>query len=1105
MKICAVQAMIALTLCGVSMAHANYAQLLDKKITVKLENVPFEKALKKIEQAADVKFGYSINQFRHEETVTITVENQALRDFLPLLFEPRSIRYKVHEKDGTITLKKFERRDDDHSFRLEQDEHEDNIIKDVLQINGTVTDAATKQPMAGVNVVVKGTTRGTTSDENGNFAIEAHDGEVLVFSFIGYAPFELKLSGQTSVEVQLQQDITSLKEVVVNAGYWTVRKDQQTGNIAKVNASDIQHQPVSNPLAALQGRVAGLEVVQSSGLPGGNFTVRIRGRNSVSNGNDPLYIIDGVPYTSTSLSMAETANGLYGGGISPLNSINPSDIESIEVLKDADATAIYGSRGANGVILISTRKGQPGRTKVDFRLNSGVGKVASRMELLTSPEYLEMRREAFINSGTTPTPANAPDLTVWDTTRYTDWQNELLGGTARFSDAQLTISGGDKSTQFFVGSTYHKETTVFPGDNQDSRFSTNVNLSNVSLDQKLKTTVSATYAVNTTNMPKRDLTSLALTLSPVGPPLYRDDGELNWGPEAWNGFGINMHPLSYMNTGFDSRTETLMGNIMVSYSILPNLKVRANAGTTIIGMKAIQTSPIRSIDPVYASVATNSSVFSNSAFRNWISEPQISWQPSIGDGELDALVGASFLEEINDRMAQFASGFSSESLMKNINSADQIFKGSSGYSQYRYHAVFARVNYTFKKKYIINLTGRRDGSSRFGPGKQFSNFGAVGAAWIFSKENFVSKSIGGLSFGKLRGSIGVTGNDQIGDYQYLDTYSPSGSGPYMGSNGLNPQRLYNPNFAWELVRKIEAGLELGFIKDRVTLAASYYRNRSSNQLVGNPLPPTTGFNTIQSNFPAVIQNSGLELELGAIPFESNNFSWNIDINFSLPKNKLVSFPGLETSQYASRFAVGEPLSIAKQYHNTGVNTSTGIYEYEDTNGDNSYTSGDRQTIKFNGRYYYAGVSSGVRYKAFQLDLLFEFVKQNGYDYLLSFFSAPGRQSNFPALVMNRWREEGDVTDIQQFNILGAHQTAYSRLQSSDRAISDASYISLKNISLSWSLPQALLSNLRMEQLKVFMQGQNLFKITNYKGLDPENQSSVLPPLQVMTAGIHLTF
>jgi TonB-dependent starch-binding outer membrane protein SusC len=1103
MKICAAQIVIALTLCGIAVAHSNFAQVLDQQITITLTDTPFEEALKKIAAAADIKFAYSISQLRKESSVTIRAEQRMLRDILSDVLGSRNIQYKVHEREKTITLKK-----DIENVSKAQSHIEvtrDDLRKDVLQITGTVKDAVTLQPMAGVNVIVRGTTRGTTSDADGNFIIEANDGEVLVFSFIGYAPMEIRLSGQTQVDVQLQEDITSLKEVVVNAGYWTVKKDEQTGNIVKVNAEDIQRQPVSNPIAALQGRVPGLEVIQQTGVPGGNFTIRIRGQNSIRSGNDPLFIIDGVPYTSSTLAQRETSGEIYrtGTGSNPLNAINPNDIQSIEILKDADATAIYGSRGANGVVLITTKKGEQGKTKVDLSFYSGVGSMERRMDLLSTPEYVRMRKEAFENDGLQPS-ANAPDLLLWDTTRYTDWQKQLLGGTARYLDGQFSISGGERNTQFLISSGYHRETTVFPGDNADQRVSLLASISNRSTNEKFSTTFSFSYSAGRTNLLRRDLTALALELPPNAPAIYKENGSLNWGPSAWTDAFRN--PLSYTMGEYEARTSTLIGNASLNYSILPNLDVKASVGVTNTGLNAITTTPTTSFDPAVASLYGNTTAFSNSDFNNWIIEPQISWRPSGKYGKLDALVGMTYLSQENEAVSQYARGFSSEALMKNINAAPVILPGTSAYGLYRYNAVFGRLNYSVSEKYILNFTVRRDGSSRFGPEKQFANFGAIGAAWIFSRENFFPED-GVLSFGKIRGSFGITGNDQIGDYQYLETYSTKGSGQYHGKTGLKPQRLYNADFGWESNQKLEVGTELGFIRDRITTEISYYRNRSSNQLLGMQLPPTTGFSSIQSNFPATVQNTGFEVIATGRVIDKNHMLWTTSFNISVPRNKLIEFKDLESSQeFGNRFVLGEPLSIRRVYRFIGVNPETGIYEFEDFNQDGNLDIDDRYVLKFVGVKSYGGWSNSFRYKGFTVDFVAQFVQQSGNSHVLNSSQiAPGRQSNQTKSVLDRWTMPGDVDAGQRFSTSAAYQNAYANYGNSDRSVTDASFIRLKTISVSYLIPVTWTQRAFINQAKLFLQGQNILTLTNYQGLDPENGNSALPPLRVITGGFHLTF
>lgn len=1109
MKICSLQVVIAITLGILAFAHDNFAQVLDKKITVTLKEVSIDEALDVIGSAAGVKFFYSIDQLNVKDKLTLNAVNRSLRQILAELLSPYHVKYKVHEKKGEITLK-----------RQEQDARSELVIPETDQrltsvsshpaaatITGTVTDAATGQPMAGVNIIVRGTTDGTTTDADGKFSIWATDKDVLVFSFIGYTTFETPVGGRSVIDVVLEQDVKNLKEVVVNAGYWQVKDREQTGNITKVTAEVIQKQPVENPLQALQARVPGLEITQQTGVPGGNFKVRIRGTNSIANGNDPLYIVDGVPFTSTSMAMSETTFNIFIDGTSPLNGINPGDIESIEVLKDADATAIYGSRGANGVILITTKKGKPGNTRVDFNLYTGVGRPASKMDLLKTREYIRMRKETDKNDNRETTPLVAPDVLVWDTTRYTDWQKKLIGNPAKSIDGQLSMSGGDKYVQFLIGVGYHKESTVFPGDNSDARISTHIGLTSMSKNEKLQASVSFKYSINDSNLLKYDLTNVALRLPPNAPPLFKDNGDLNWGTDlatdAWV-FPNFVHPLSYLKMDYDAKTKNLLMNSVVSYEIGQGLQVKTNLGYSDIAMNAITTTPASSLAP-NAPDPQNSSAFSTSYFRNWTIEPQVNWTHLIRRHKFDILLGATFLEQVEQGISQLGSGFSSAALMKNLAAASSYGTATNYYSQYRYSAGFGRINYAANGKYILNITFRRDGSSRFGQGKQFANFGAIGAAWLFSNENFFKNSLPFLSFGKLRGSYGITGNDQLANYQYLDSYTSSGSYPHGGIVGLRPVRLSNPEFAWETNKKIEVGFELGFMKDRIEASISCYRNRSSDQLVGLPLPPTTGFASIQANLDAVVENRGLEAILNTRNIEKANFKWTTTANVSLPRNKLVSFPNLKASpSYSNTLVVGEPMNILKRYHYTGVDPQTGLYTFEDVNGDGLINSLDQQTIKFLGQDLQGGFLNTLQYKNFQLDVQLQIVKQKTSNFVSSFIAQPGAMQNQPALVMERWMNEGDVADVQRFTYSPEGYTAYTLFRSSDASITDGSYLRLKNLSISYSLAEAISQRLKMDGARVFVQAQNLLTWTHYSGLDPETLSYYLPPMKVVSAGIHLT-
>lgn len=966
-----------------------------------------------------------------------------------------------------------------------------------VPIRGTITDAQGLLPS--VNVQIKNKAIATVTDANGNFEIQALPEDTLIVSSMGYLTLELSVGSQTTFNLTLVEDATALEEVTVNAGYYKVKDTERTGSIASIKAADIEKQPVMNVLATMQGRMAGVDITQDSGIPGGGFNIQIRGLNSLRrNGNSPLYIIDGVPFASDAIGNAQTST-ILPNATSPLNSINPSDIESIEVLKDADATAIYGSRGANGVVLLTTKKGKAGKTQFSVNASTAFGNVTKNLDLLNTAQYLAVRRAAFENDNISEFAPTDYDVNgTWSETRYTDWQKELLGGTSKINSLQASVSGGSDQTHFLLSGNAYKQGTVFPGKFDYKKGGGHASFNHESTDKKFMVAFSGSYSVERNNQPSADLTRIARNLAPNAPALYDAEGNLNWENSTWE------NPLAALNSQSLTQTHGLIVNTTLSYELPLNFIARANVGITDMQNRETKTDPSTIYDPVYEASAEYSSLFLNSTSRSsWIVEPQLNWEKIYSNHKLNILVGSTFQRQLNDELLQFGSGFTSNSLLYDLSSASYIKTFSDAETEYRYQAIFGRVNYSYKNKYFLNLTGRRDGSSRFGPGKQFANFGAIGAAWIFSEEKIIKNSLPFLSFGKLRASYGITGNDQIGDYQYLDTYTSSGN-DYDGTIGLSPIRLFNPNFSWETNNKFEASVELGFLKDRITTSISYYRNRSSNQLVGIPLPGTTGFSFIQANLDATVQNSGLELTLRTGNFIRKNFEWISSINFTQAKNKLITFPGLEGSTYQSQYVLGESISIQKLYHYIGINEDTGVYEFEDVNGDGeiSYTD-DAKTLRDFSPKFYGGFSNSFRYKQVHLDFLFQFVKQINWN-ARSQYEVPGTFGNQATDVLGSWQPSvgGGSNQIYTTGVNGDAANAYTLYAGSDAAVADASYIRLKNVALSYDVPLPLKS----VQCKLFVQGQNLLTFTSFKDGDPEFQNrTLLPPLRILSFGAELKF
>lgn len=1051
-------------------------------ITLSLKNADLKTAIKALSRQSDYDFVYDERYLRHAKPISINLTNIEMERALKSIMSGQPFTYEIFEK--SIIIKP------DKSLV----EAIGNQLSQPATIRGHVTDSL-GTPLAGASVKVKGTSINTLTDREGNFTLrDLKVDAILQISFIGYVTQELP--AHDAITVILEHSQSKLDEAVVIA-YGTTTQRLNTGSVSRITAKQIENQPVGNPLAALSGHIPGLVVSQSNGVPGSSFTVQIRGRNSFAQGSEPLFIIDGIPFASgndnINILSSSIGNQLDGGGLSPFSTINPQDIESIEVLKDADATAIYGSRGANGVVLITTKRGRSGHTAVNANVYHGFSQIGNTMELLNTQQYLQMRREAFANDGISPNRNNAQDLFAWDTTRYTNFKDLYIGNTAKNTNAQLSFSGGNDNTQFLISGAYNSETTVFPGDAGNKRGSTNLNVSHSSQDRRFKANLSASYSSSNNNSLSADLTSHIFE-APNAPYPVDADGNLVWeegGVEYFN-------PLSYLKEHYEAKTNNLIANLQLEYQVIDRLTAKILMGYNSIDVNENHQRPLSAISPFLAPQRT--SQFGTNNFNGWNIEPQIEYNSSLWKGKLIALIGTTFQQNERNSTYLSLSGYSSDALLGSITAGSNVAGKSSSHNLYRYHAFFGRVNYNLADKYLINITGRRDGSSRFGPSQRFSNFGALGAAWIFTEENWFKQSLSVLSYGKIRGSYGITGNDQIGDYQYLDSWS-SGSRTYNNSAVLTPDWLSNESYSWEENKKFELAMELGMVKDRILFSVAYFRNRSSNQLVQYTLPYITGFGGITRNFPATIQNTGWELQLTADVLSQRHFSWKSSLNITLPKNVLVDFPAIESSSYAASYVVGEPLNLINNYRYLGVDPQTGQYQLLDVDGNGIYNVNDYVVNGHMVPRHYGGISNTFTYKNLQLDFLFDFRKQTGRNYLHSLSSSMysiGGMQNVPQEVLNRWQHSGDITDIPKLTTTRLPPFLYQ----SDRAYGDADFLRLRNVALSYTLPSQISKYMYSRLVRLYFQGQNLFTVTNYEGNDPETQQLFrLPPLKTYTFGL----
>lgn len=1032
MRITLLQGIVVMVFSGLAVAHDNHAQtILDKEVSLKVSEVSLDKALAQISSELKIRFVYSpLATF--DEKVSLDVTNQKLGSILETLLEPRGLVYSLDKEGDYIILKERKQIKHGELNSLPQSSLSIPLTGVVRDKNGT--------PIPGVSVIVKGSRNGAITDSDGKYSIDVNEGDVLVFSFVGYKKVEEEVNGRSTIDLILEEDATTLNEVIINGGYYKTTDKEKTGSIVKIGSEDIERQPVVSPLMALQGRVPGLEVTPANGMPGNAPKIRIRGENSLRpTGGYPLYIVDGMQLDSRPL---ETYNGAFIQMLDPLSTISPSNIESIEILKDADATAIYGSRGANGVILITTKSGRKanGRTNFDFNMYKGVGQIANRLDLLNTQEYLSMRHEAFRNDGVTLDEFNAPDLLLWDTTRYTDWQDVLIGGTSNITDIQANISGGNANTSFRFGGGYHKETLVFPGDFYSQQASASLGVNHTSTDKKFGIYFSVNYGRNVTKVfTDLDMMSYALGLAPNSPSIYNEDGTLNWelnesGSRTW------LNPFSSLKKTQDNVTNNLVANSVVSYSIWNDLTVKMNMGFTQLRNRELTKVPFSSMTPEEAETSTAQNTFGDNNRQSWMLEPQLDFSKSVNKHSFTAVLGSTWQASSSEYQAILAEGYTSDEFLGALQWAATYRIQREGVNEYKYNSVFARIGYNYAGRYLLNVTARRDGSSRFGPNNRFGNFGAIGAGWIFTNEQFMSSSHEILSFGKIRASYGVTGNDQIGDYQYYNYYVRTFL-KYDGNISIAPGALFNPNYQWERTKKLEMGIELEFLKSRIALEGMFYRNRSDNQLVEYALPATTGFPTVLENFGAVVQNQGIELVMKTQNIVKKDFSWNTTLNISIPNNKLVEFEGIEESAYALIYSVGNPLSIRRLFTYDGINSSTGLYQVKDFDSNGVFDDADKTFILHTDRKYYGGISNSFRYKAFQMSFLFQFARGNSQEYNSG--AAAGGIVNQSTRVKDRWMNSGDKSEYQKYSQNFSAFVSNVMFEQSNASFVDGSFCVLK--------------------------------------------------------------
>ncbi len=990
-------------------------------------------------------------------------------------------------------------------------------------ISGKVTDAKQGDPLPGVSVVVKGSNSGTVTDADGAYKLTVSEkATTVIFSYLGFGTKEVSINGSL-INISLEDGQSQSLDEIVVVGYGTKIKKDLTGNIAKVKGADVQNMPVTNLNQALQGRAAGVFVEANNGKVGEGVKILIRGSGSISASNSPLYVVDGVPINNSS----------YSGN--PIADINFNDVESFDILKDASAAAIYGSRAANGVVLITTKRGKAGKTNFQVNTQYGFNKPTHLRGFLNASEYVSLVREAAINSdiieGIDPLdPSQYAGSWLQHAerrlTRYsgwsdwrtletnTNWEELAFNDKARTSAIDISASGGNDKTKFYLSASYNNQDGILIG-NRFKRLSTRINLDH-NVNDKFKVgfnlSLSQTSAGRVPVDNEFSTPMQIVALSPVT-PLRDLDGNLYNSPTT-----TYSNPyVDFANGKFNSLIYRNIGNIFGQYNILPSLFFRTELGADIQNQND---------DQFYGFSTTYGTGSNGYGESDWYRSLDyninnyFNFKKSFSDvHDIDAVLGMSYQHYNSEYANVYGEQFPVEDLQK-LESAALIKGGTSVATNSSFLSYFARANYKFNDKYLLTFSGRLDGSSVFGNDRRYGFFPAISAGWILSEENFLENS-NTFSFLKLRGSWGLTGNaDGFGDFAHLGLW---GGSSYNGVSGLSPTQLANKELRWEKSNQVDIGLDFGLFNNKISGEIDVYNRKTKDLIYNVPVPGNSGFTTQTVNIGSM-ENKGIEFVINSENVSNKTFRWTSNLNVSFNKNKIVKLDGEQTSvpgndgRYMNSLIVGESIGIFYGPKYAGVDPANGdaLYYLQDgkTTTNDYNLAGDFIVGNPNPKVI-AGLGNTVSFKGIELSFLFQGVfgnqVMNGAGGFMS--ASFDWYDNQTREQLNRWQKPGDITDVPQLRL------AYGNgISSSSRYVYDADYIRLKNVTLAYNLPVSVLRKLKISTAKVYVTGVNLLTFTDYPGWDPEvntdyragnrNQGSdfyAAPQIKNISVGLNIGF
>ncbi len=975
-----------------------------------------------------------------------------------------------------------------------------------IKVSGTVTDTQTGETLPGVNIVVQGTTAGTTTDSKGNYTIDAPTDAILIYSFVGYKEKKVEVQARQTIDVQLQKAITTLEEVVA-VGYGTQIRKNLSSSISKVKTEDITSVPTSSFEGSLQGQAAGVQVTSSSALAGSAVQVRIRGTSSASANSEPLYVIDGIPVEGGQISSsqpgaeAQVYDLQTAANTNVLASLNPEDIESVEVLKDAAAAAIYGSRGANGVVLITTKSGKAGKTQINASASFGISEVTNRMELLNSEQYIKLAKEAWYNSG------NSME-NFWDESGIltggltkeqalntnTDWIDEMLQIGQR-QEYNISARGGDEKTQFYLSANVKDESTILKGNNYQ-RLGTRLNIEHQLSNRFRIGTKMMLSHVDDQQVPTSWAGGIGnvTDMLPIW-PVRAEDGSY---------FRAINNPVAQTNLrDIHLKSNQLFGNWFLKANIIDGLTFRSEFGANLLYNDDFH---YRAAEITYQNRAVSSTVLGNQRSWNW--KNILNYVRDINNNHFDILLATEAQNYVRKVNTMVGEGF-----FNTIQTRPQdasVKHAIYNENEYSFMSYIGRLNYDYNDRYLLSMSLRADGSSRFGEGNRWGYFPAASVGYILSEENYFEGLSKIFNFVKLRASYGIVGNAEIGDYAY---YSSFANQPYDGNAGIILNNLGDEDLGWESTQQLDIGLSLEALEGNIRAELDYYHKKTSDLLLPFPVSEMTGVAVITRNV-GELSNEGIDVMLGTTNIKTSNFSWETDFTFNYNINKVEKLAdelgeGLQTSQGLSSVELyeGHPVGTKAMVEWGGVDAATGEDIYIDTDGNQLlYSEVLEQYSSFQNFYdehkqpmgnpwpeYTGGINNRLKYKDWYMNVQFAYAA--GMDFILgehqrSVAAFGGVKVNPSTDVLDRWRNPGDEATVSELTNQNTIWTPTSEhLESID-------YLRLRNLTLGYRFDMK--ENALFNGINCYVKAINLLTFTNAPDYlwDPEYRGVV----QSRTAG-----